>query len=64
MQAPLQLNAIGAPHLDVDQRDVESRGCDPRERLVGVFGGADLVAFLGEPFRQGIANAQFVIHDQ
>src|SRR5208282_3289365 len=64
VHAALQLDAIGAVHLDVHQ------GCIPAlfrlagERVVGVLRSANFVTFFAEPFAERVAHAQFVVHDQ
>ena len=64
VQAALQLDAVGAAHLDIDQRDVESLLGHAGERFVGALGGGDVVALFGKPLGQRIADAQFIINNQ
>ena len=64
VQAPLQFDAVGAAHLDVDQGDIEGLLGHARQRFVGALGGGDLVAFFGKPLGQRIAHAQFIVDDQ
>ena len=64
MQAALQFDAVGAAHLDVEQREVPLILGHAGERVAGAFGGADFVAFFAEPFSQRIADAEFVVDDQ
>ena len=64
VQSALQLDAIGAAHLDVDQGNVIAGLGHARQRLAGTFGRADLVAFFGKPFGERIAHAQFIVDDE
>ena len=64
VQPPLQFDAVGAAHLDVEQREVPFILGHARESVTRALGGPDLVAFFAEPFSQRIANAQFIVDDQ
>ena len=64
VQAALQLDAIGAAHLDIDERDIEGLLGHAGERFVGALGGGHVVAFFGKPFGERIAHAQFVVNNQ
>ena len=64
VQAALQFDAIGAAHLDIDQSDIEGLLGHASERFVGALGGGHVVAFLGKPLGQRIADAQFVVNNQ
>ena len=52
MQAALQLDAVGAAHLDVHEGDVEGLLGDAGKRVVGAFGGRHFIALFRKPLGQ------------
>ena len=52
VHAALQFDAVGAAHLDVEQRDIPLLFRHPQQRLAGAFRGAHLVAFFSKPLIQ------------
>ncbi len=64
VQPPLQFDAVGAAHLDIEQRDIALVLRHTRQRFIGIFGDAHLVALFAKPLAERIADAEFVVHDQ
>jgi hypothetical protein len=63
VHAALQFDAVGATHLDIDQRGVPAFPAS-RSALHSRFRRRDFVTFFMKPLGQRIAHAEFVIHDQ
>src|SRR5208337_2243598 len=62
--AALELDAIGAGHLDVDEGQVKALRGHLGERILGTLGHGDAVAFLAKPLIERVADNQFVIDNQ
>src|ERR1051325_5526208 len=62
--AALQLDAVGAAHADVDQRQVPLLLGQAGERLAGAVRGAGVVAVVAEPAAQRVAYARLVVDDE
>jgi hypothetical protein len=64
VHAALQLDAIRAGHLDIDERQVKALRGHLGERVLGTFGHGDIVAFLAKPLIERVADNQFVIDNE
>src|SRR5581483_8582894 len=64
MQAALQLDAVGSSHLDVQQGNVPLAFGHARERVARILRHSDVIALFPEPLSQGIAHAEFIVHNQ
>ncbi len=64
VHAALQFNAIRAAHFDIDQRQVPLAFSQAGERLLRVFGAADLITLFAKPFAQRVAHAEFVVDNE
>ena len=52
VQAALQLDAVGATHLDIDESNVESLLSHTCESVTGALGSSHVITLFGEPFGQ------------
>ena len=57
-----QGHAVGVRHPDVEQNRAVLQTVGTRR--FGVFRQVDVIALIGEDFRQQLTNAHFVIHDE
>ena len=63
-QAGLQLHAVHARHLDIQQRNIELRLLDHFQGFPGASGGPRRIPLAGKPLAQRIAHHQFIVDDQ
>jgi hypothetical protein len=64
MDVFLQLHAVHAGHLDVEQRHVDALVLQRPQRFGRVAHGADLVPVLAEPVQERIAHGELVVDDE